>query len=76
MGLAQGHEAGAARLTGWNVRRASVIDAGMTDFAALREAMVARQIAARGITGAALLAAMREVPREAFVSAALARPGL
>jgi protein-L-isoaspartate(D-aspartate) O-methyltransferase len=44
----------------------------MTDFASLREAMVARQIAARGVTGAALLAAMREVPREAFVSAALA----
>jgi protein-L-isoaspartate(D-aspartate) O-methyltransferase len=44
----------------------------MTDFASLREAMVAQQIAARGITGAALLAAMRAVPREAFVSAALA----
>jgi protein-L-isoaspartate(D-aspartate) O-methyltransferase len=44
----------------------------MTDFAALREAMVAHQIAGRGITGEALLAAMREVPREAFVSEALA----
>jgi protein-L-isoaspartate(D-aspartate) O-methyltransferase len=44
----------------------------MTDFASLREAMVARQIAARGVTGAALLAAMREVPREAFVSEKLA----
>jgi protein-L-isoaspartate(D-aspartate) O-methyltransferase len=44
----------------------------MADFASLREAMVARQIAARGLTGAALLAAMREVPREAFVSEALA----
>lgn len=44
----------------------------MTDFASLREAMVARQIAGRGIAGAALLAAMREVPREAFVSVALA----
>ena len=44
----------------------------MADFAALREAMVARQIAARGITGAALLAAMREVPREAFVAETLA----
>jgi protein-L-isoaspartate(D-aspartate) O-methyltransferase len=44
----------------------------MTDFAARREAMVARQIAARGVTGAALLAAMRAVPREAFVSSALA----
>lgn len=39
----------------------------MTDFAALREAMVERQIAGRGLTGAPLLAAMREVPREAFV---------
>ena len=44
----------------------------MVDFAALREAMVARQIRARGITGATLLAAMREVPREAFVAEALA----
>jgi protein-L-isoaspartate(D-aspartate) O-methyltransferase len=44
----------------------------VTDFEPLREAMVARQIAARGITGAALLAAMRAVPREAFVSPALA----
>lgn len=44
----------------------------MADFAALREAMVARQIAARGITSAALLAAMREVPREAFVAETLA----
>jgi protein-L-isoaspartate(D-aspartate) O-methyltransferase len=39
----------------------------MTDFAVLREAMVERQIAARGLTGAPLLAAMRDVPREAFV---------
>jgi protein-L-isoaspartate(D-aspartate) O-methyltransferase len=44
----------------------------MTDFASLREAMVARQVAARGINGAALLAAMREVPREAFVAATFA----
>lgn len=44
----------------------------MADFASQREAMVARQIAARGVTGAALLAAMREVPREAFVSETLA----
>lgn len=44
----------------------------MADFASLREAMVARQIAARGVTGAALLAAMREVPREAFLSEKLA----
>jgi len=44
----------------------------MADFASQREAMVARQIAGRGITGAALLAAMREVPREAFVAPALA----
>jgi protein-L-isoaspartate(D-aspartate) O-methyltransferase len=44
----------------------------MTDFAALREQMVAQQIVGRGIAGARLLAALREVPREAFVSAELA----
>jgi protein-L-isoaspartate(D-aspartate) O-methyltransferase len=43
----------------------------MTDFAALREAMVERQIAARGLDSAPLLAAMRAVPREAFVPEAL-----
>ena len=37
------------------------------DFAAERERMVARQIAARGIADPRLLAAMRDVPREAFV---------
>lgn len=44
----------------------------MTDFAALREEMVRHQIAGRGIGDARLLAAMREVPREAFVAAPLA----
>jgi protein-L-isoaspartate(D-aspartate) O-methyltransferase len=44
----------------------------MTDFATLRERMVARQIAARGIDDAALLGAMRTVPRELFVAPALA----
>ena len=44
----------------------------MTDFAALREEMVVRQIAGRGIAGERLLEAMREVPREAFVPEALA----
>lgn len=39
----------------------------MTDFAALRELMVERQIEARGINDPALLAAFREVPREQFV---------
>jgi protein-L-isoaspartate(D-aspartate) O-methyltransferase len=39
----------------------------MTDFGALREAMVDQQIAARGLRDGPLLAAMREVPREAFV---------
>lgn len=38
----------------------------------LREAMVERQIAARGVRDARVLAAMREVPREAFVSERLA----
>lgn len=40
----------------------------MTSFAKLRERMVSRQIAARGIDDPALLAAFRTVPREAFVS--------
>jgi protein-L-isoaspartate(D-aspartate) O-methyltransferase len=39
----------------------------MTDFAALRDAMVDRQVAGRGIGSAPLLAALRAVPREAFV---------
>ncbi|HYD14030.1 MAG TPA: protein-L-isoaspartate(D-aspartate) O-methyltransferase [Allosphingosinicella sp.] len=39
----------------------------MPDFAALRDAMVDRQLAGRGIRSAPLLAAMREVPRELFV---------
>jgi protein-L-isoaspartate(D-aspartate) O-methyltransferase len=43
----------------------------MADFAALRAAMVDRQIAGRGLTTAPLLAAMREVPREAFVPEAM-----
>jgi len=44
----------------------------MIDFAAAREAMVARQIEARGIANPALSAAMRAVPREAFVPDSLA----
>jgi protein-L-isoaspartate(D-aspartate) O-methyltransferase len=44
----------------------------MADFAARREEMVERQIAARGIRNPHLLKAMREVPREAFVPPALA----
>lgn len=44
----------------------------MTDFAVAREAMVARQIEARGIDNPALCAAFRSVPREAFVAASLA----
>ena len=39
----------------------------MHDFAAQRRKMVDRQIVARGIGAARLLAAMRKVPREAFV---------
>ena len=45
----------------------------MADFAELRERMVERQIAARGIRGAALLAALRDVPREQFVAPDYAR---
>ena len=44
----------------------------MIDFAAAREAMVARQIEGRGIANPALSKALREVPREAFVSQDLA----
>ncbi|TFI58699.1 protein-L-isoaspartate(D-aspartate) O-methyltransferase [Sphingomonas parva] len=40
----------------------------MTDFTAERERMVARQIAARGITDPRILEAFRKVPREAFVA--------
>jgi protein-L-isoaspartate(D-aspartate) O-methyltransferase len=42
----------------------------MTDFAQLRERMIERQIAARGIRDPAILKAFREVPREAFVDEA------
>ena len=45
----------------------------MTDFADLRERMVQRQIAARGIHDPAILDAFRAVPREAFVSPDYAR---
>ena len=44
----------------------------MTPFADAREAMVRRQVAARGIDDPALLAALRAVPREQFVAPALA----
>src|SRR5688500_517142 len=40
----------------------------MADFAELRERMVERQIAARGIRDPRLLDAFRQVPREEFVS--------
>lgn len=45
----------------------------MTDFAFAREAMVRRQIEARGVDNPALLAAFRQVPREAFVAPEQAR---
>ena len=44
----------------------------MADFVARREEMVRRQIEGRGIREPRLLAALREVPREAFVPAHLA----
>ena len=44
----------------------------MADFAAMREEMVRRQIEGRGIRNPPLLAALREVPREAFVPEHLA----
>jgi protein-L-isoaspartate(D-aspartate) O-methyltransferase len=40
----------------------------MTDFAGLRERMIERDIAARGIREPAILDALRQVPREAFVA--------
>ena len=42
-------------------------------FAALREQMVHRQIEGRGVRDEAVLSAMRQVPRERFVPAAVAR---
>ncbi|MGF1606613.1 MAG: protein-L-isoaspartate(D-aspartate) O-methyltransferase [Rhodothalassiaceae bacterium] len=45
---------------------------GLSDFAPQRAQMVARQIAGRGITDERVLAAMRTVPREAFVAPNLA----
>ena len=44
----------------------------MPDFAVLREAMVQRHIAARGIRDPAILAAFRAVPREVFIEDRLA----
>lgn len=41
----------------------------MTNFVQLREEMVERQVAARGLDNPALLAAFRAVPRELFVGA-------
>ena len=43
----------------------------MSDYAARRDFMVDRQIAARGIRSETLLAALRDVPREAFVPEAM-----
>ena len=45
----------------------------MTDFAELRERMVERQIAARGIRDPMILDAFRHVPREEFVSSQYVR---
>jgi protein-L-isoaspartate(D-aspartate) O-methyltransferase len=43
----------------------------MYDFTSMRERMVREQLEARGLNAPAVLAAMREVPREKFVSADL-----
>lgn len=43
----------------------------MIDYASARARMVDQQIAGRGVSDAGVLAAMREVPREAFVPEAL-----
>ena len=42
----------------------------MTDFAALRETMIERHIAGRGVRDPAILEAFRQVPREEFVGEA------
>jgi protein-L-isoaspartate(D-aspartate) O-methyltransferase len=44
----------------------------MSDFRLLRESMVRRQVAARGVRDERVLEAMRRVPREAFLSEELA----
>ena len=44
----------------------------MTDFTKLRERMITRHVEARGLDDPALLAALRAVPREEFVSAGYA----
>jgi len=44
----------------------------MSDYAQLRERMVDRQIAARGLNNPALLAAFRAVPREQFIASSYA----
>jgi len=45
----------------------------MADFASLREQMVERQLAGRGVTNPAILDAFRAVPREFFVPGELVR---
>src|SRR3569623_2079806 len=66
--------AGALSSTGTRAARTCLKgkEARMTDFAALRDLMVERQLAARGIADPYILEAMRAVPREAFVPPALA----
>jgi protein-L-isoaspartate(D-aspartate) O-methyltransferase len=53
----------------WHV---SCFGSGMPDLSAAREHMVRAHVAGRGIRDAALLAAMRQVPREAFLPPELA----
>jgi protein-L-isoaspartate(D-aspartate) O-methyltransferase len=48
---------------------AAIEEAGMSDFRALRDRMVAEQIVARGVRDGDVLEAMRKVRREAFVPA-------
>src|SRR4051812_33160047 len=59
-GALAGTPASTQELTGW--RHA------MSDYAELRERMVDRQIARRGLDDPALLAAFRAVPREEFIN--------
>jgi protein-L-isoaspartate(D-aspartate) O-methyltransferase len=51
----------------------AVVEETEVDYSALRDGMVDRQIVARGVRNERVLAALRAVPREAFVAAELAR---
>src|SRR5437764_7471389 len=51
----------------------AVVEETEVDYSALRDGMVDRQIVARGVRNERVLAALRAVPREAFVASELVR---